>query len=69
MTLLGAYGTPLVDTPLGMALYRVTDAITVYSTNPDVPASLVTDELATAALRLTEIVLDTLIELGVTETE
>lgn len=66
-TLLGEYGTRLADTPLGSAMSRVTDAVAAYcvSDESSPEASLMAD----SATKLCGVVLDLLLELGVTETE
>lgn len=66
-TLLGNYGTLLVDTPIGMALYRVTDAVTAYCL-ADAPDSPEAAEMADAATRLCALILDLLLELRLTVT-
>ncbi|MFM8798703.1 MAG: hypothetical protein ACKODT_07080 [Fluviibacter sp.] len=69
-TVLGESGTMLADTPLGMSIYRLADAITAYSAvEIDHLSTPVGDELAEAGVRLCEMVLDLLAELGVTMME
>lgn len=66
MTLLGLVDELLIDTPVGMAISRAVDATAAYASQDDSPLHPVSDELASASIALCEVILDLLVELGVT---